>query len=441
MHKYILLVVDVVVLGCAFVVSLLIKFNTVFQAALNQWTTLLFLIICVPVVFHFFDLYNRLFYTQHLRIFFRMLKALLTIFLIYIILGFLTKFYFLIESRVFIFLFFAVTAILFFAIRLVLARRIMESFYCSQTRRIPCAYMGPDSRFEDIERFFDLNRITGYRIVKKASDSKNRQINDVFLLCESNRFDELYLYIKKALSEKRRVHVTSELLSMLNLGWEWCRIDHMPVYTFHQKKNQRVRDFIRRALDVIGSIVGLVVLAPFFVIIAIAIKLDSHGPVIFKQTRCGKNGEKFTFYKFRSMKEHEKSAAERSAEVDYFRTHGVPKIETMNSDFITEVGKILRKTSMDEWPQFVNVLKGEMSLVGPRPQQPHEIRCYATWHKDRLTVKQGLTGLWQVYGRGELPSDKSVFLDLIYVVNRTLTLDIKLLFQTIPAVILGRGAY
>jgi lipopolysaccharide/colanic/teichoic acid biosynthesis glycosyltransferase len=120
---------------------------------------------------------------------------------------------------------------------------------------------------------------------------------------------------------------------------------------------------------------------------------------------------------------------------------GIPKEETLKDEQITDVGRILRKTSIDEWPQFINVLKGDMSLIGPRPHRPHEVKCYHDWHKDRLSIKQGLTGLWQIYGRGEMPCDKSIFLDLIYVMNRSISLDLRLLFHTIPAVIFGKGAY
>jgi lipopolysaccharide/colanic/teichoic acid biosynthesis glycosyltransferase len=192
---------------------------------------------------------------------------------------------------------------------------------------------------------------------------------------------------------------------------------------------------------VFGSIIGLIVLAPFFLIVSIAIKLDSRGPVIYKQQRCGKNGKKFMFYKFRSMQKHDQKESELKAESLYYMNTSVPKVDTLQTRYITEIGKILRKTSIDEWPQFINVLKGEMSLIGPRPHRPHEVKCYQDWHSDRLSVKQGLTGLWQIYGRGEMPCDKSIFLDLMYVMNRSLSLDIKLIFKTIPAVILGKGAY
>ncbi|MBN2621617.1 sugar transferase [candidate division WOR-3 bacterium] len=194
-------------------------------------------------------------------------------------------------------------------------------------------------------------------------------------------------------------------------------------------------------MDIVVSIIGLIILAPLFFLVSLAIKLDSPGSIIYKQERCGKNGKKFIFYKFRSMREHDKSDMELANESNHYMKKVVPKTQMVENDYITDIGRIIRKTSIDEWPQFINVLKGDMSLIGPRPHRPHEVKCYQDWHKDRLLVKQGLTGLWQIYGRGEMPCDKSIFLDLIYVSTRSLSLDIKLLFQTIPAVILGRGAY
>jgi lipopolysaccharide/colanic/teichoic acid biosynthesis glycosyltransferase len=205
--------------------------------------------------------------------------------------------------------------------------------------------------------------------------------------------------------------------------------------------NQRLRDIVRRCLDIVVSLAVLGLLLPLFAVIACAIKMDSPGPVIYKQKRCGRDGKEFTFYKFRSMFERDRKDEKREEEFKHYIEHQLPKGKVINRHDITRVGRILRKTSCDELPQFINVLKGDMSLIGPRPPIPYEVKHYKKWHKDRLLIKPGISGLWQIYGRGNMPCDSSIFLDLIYVINRSLSLDIKLMLKTIPAVLLGKGAY
>jgi exopolysaccharide biosynthesis polyprenyl glycosylphosphotransferase len=433
---------DITIIIIACTLALLLRFGGLTDVMRNQYGTLIFLLLLTLVVFYFYDLYNRFFYTQRLRVFFRIVKAWLISLSVYVIVGFVTKFAFLIESRVFIILIYAISIILFIIIRLIFVEGILKYYFTASYRKIPCKYIGPHNSFEDFNEFFKKNGVVGFTLIdSNKADHSDRDCNEILLYSKTPNFDELYDQIKSRISSGQRIHIASALFNELNLGWEWCRIDSIAVYTFYMKGNQRFRDFLRRCIDIIGSIFSLIVLAPLFAIISIAIKLDSRGSVIYKQTRCGKDGKRFVFYKFRSMLEHKRSKEELEAEANYFREHGVPKVETMDSEYITDIGKILRKTSIDEWPQFINVLKGEMSLIGPRPHRPHEVKCYRTWHKDRLSVKQGLTGLWQIYGRGELPTDKSIFLDLTYVINRSITLDIRLLFHTVPAVILGKGAY
>jgi lipopolysaccharide/colanic/teichoic acid biosynthesis glycosyltransferase len=206
---------------------------------------------------------------------------------------------------------------------------------------------------------------------------------------------------------------------------------------------------IKRSIDIIGSTFALVFLSPVLFIIAIAIKLTSKGPILFKQQRLGQYGTRFTFLKFRSMyyqsdpKIHQNYVKQFiSGRQDLGKPSGRKGIFKMQDDpRITPVGQFLRRTSLDELPQFLNVLKGEMSLVGPRPPIPYEIETYELWHRRRfLEVKPGITGLWQVEGRSRTRFDDMVRLDLKYARTWSPWLDIKILLRTPTAVLRGDGA-
>ena len=196
--------------------------------------------------------------------------------------------------------------------------------------------------------------------------------------------------------------------------------------------------FAKRCLDILGSLVGLVLMGIAFLIFAPIIKIQSPGPVFFAQTRVGKNGRKFKFYKFRTMvvdAEAKKKELEAQNEMQgqMFKMEDDPRI--------IPIGKFMRKFSIDELPQFWNILKGEMSLVGTRPPTVDEFEQYELHHKARLGIKPGLTGMWQVSGRNEVTDfEEVVALDTTYISNWSLGLDIKILFKTIQVVLTGRGA-
>ena len=196
--------------------------------------------------------------------------------------------------------------------------------------------------------------------------------------------------------------------------------------------------FIKRALDIVCSLIGLIVGTPLFILIAVAIKLDSKGSVIFKQTRLGRGGSPFAFYKFRSMRQGSETLQDDLRHLDIT---GGPVFKIPKDPRITRVGYFLRRTTLDELPQLWNVFKGEMSLVGPRPPIPAEVEKYTHLQRHRLDVKPGLTCLWQVSGRSEIPFHEWVQLDLYYIQHQSLLLDLKILVRTLPAVLSRRGAY
>ena len=201
----------------------------------------------------------------------------------------------------------------------------------------------------------------------------------------------------------------------------------------------RLSYLLKRFFDVVLSLMALAALLPLFLVLAAAIKLTSPGPVFFVQIRVGRFGRTFSFYKFRSMYvDAEKRKAELLAQ-NQSRDGVIFKMK--NDPRITPVGRILRKTSMDELPQFLNVLFGDMSLVGPRPPLPSEVREYSLEERKRLNVRPGLTCLWQVSGRSDIPFKKQVSLDKQYISSRSLRQDLLILLRTVPAIMSGRGAY
>jgi len=217
-----------------------------------------------------------------------------------------------------------------------------------------------------------------------------------------------------------------------------------------QDKGKRPLLIMKRAIDIVGGAILALLCLPFCVLIALVVKATSKGPVLFRQQRVGQYGKQFTFLKFRSMyvdndhSVHKQFVTQMiTRELDGARSEKNQGVYKLTSDKrITRVGRFLRRTSLDELPQFINVLRGDMSLVGPRPPIPYELAAYQTWHRRRLLeVKPGITGLWQVTGRSTVDFDEMVRLDLRYATSWTPWLDLRILLRTPLAVIKGSGAY
>lgn len=185
--------------------------------------------------------------------------------------------------------------------------------------------------------------------------------------------------------------------------------------------------FFKRVIDVVCSLAGLLLLSPVLIIVSILIKFESDGPIIFSQDRIGYKGQKFKMYKFRSMVVNAEELKKKLAEQNEMSG---PMFKMKNDPRVTKIGKFIRKTSIDELPQLINILKGEMSLVGPRPSLPKEVKEFEPWMMERLEVKPGLTCYWQVSGRNDIDFEDWMKLDIKYVRERSFWLDIKLIFKT-----------
>lgn len=219
---------------------------------------------------------------------------------------------------------------------------------------------------------------------------------------------------------------------------------YMPTFVVPSAARGSALDLaFKRVIDIVLAAVGVAVLTPLWLVVALLIRISDHGPAFFKQTRVGKNGQPFTMYKFRTMRvdaEQVKASLEAANRADAGAGNSV-MFKMRDDPRVTRVGRVLRKTSIDELPQLLNVIKGDMSLVGPRPPLPSEVATYEPHVMGKFAVRPGITGLWQISGRSNLSWEETVQLDLDYAATRTLGLDTWILLQTVPALLRQEGAY
>lgn len=263
-------------------------------------------------------------------------------------------------------------------------------------------------------------------------------VDQVFFFLPKDRAEEAEHYLQ----ECEELGVTARLL----LDWydlkisktELSYLGNAPMLTFHTVSLNQSQLMLKRLMDIIGSLVGLIITGLVSLFVAPAIKLSSRGPVFYSQERVGQNGRTFRIYKFRSMYA---DADQKLEQLKQYNELQGAVFKMKNDPRVTPVGKFLRKTSLDELPQFWNVLKGDMSLVGTRPPTVAEVKEYQNYHRRRLSIKPGLTGMWQTSGRNEITDFEEIYhLDVQYIDHWSLGLDIKLLFRTLLTVVSGRGA-
>ena len=263
-----------------------------------------------------------------------------------------------------------------------------------------------------------------------------------------NQVDAVFIAVEpEDLSRTRRLYETAE-----RMGVTVCLmpdiyhselsqsrpayINGLPALIYRRVPENQLALLTKNTIDRIGALFGLLLAAPIFLLTALVIKLESRGPVFFKQVRSGLNGKPFKLLKFRTMCTN---AEDKKAALKAFNEMSGPVFKIKKDPRVTRVGKFLRKYSVDEIPQFINVLKGDMSLVGPRPPLPEEVAKYEPWQHRKLSVKPGVTCIWQVNGRNTIDFEEWMKLDLQYIDNWSLWLDAKLLAKTIPTVIKGSG--
>ncbi len=291
----------------------------------------------------------------------------------------------------------------------------------------------PEKAGTDIGRFRALGNTANIpRLIKEMA------VDEVIITLPWMYHRKIVSIIAQCEREQVRVRIVPDMFQMTLSHLDVEDLGGIPMIGVRDISIGRTQMLVKRAMDVTVALIGLILLLPFFALLALLIKLDSDGPVFFTQIRVGKGEHLFTCYKFRSMRRGAEGEQEKLRELN--EADG-PIFKIRDDPRITRVGRVLRRLSLDELPQLFNVLMGHMSLVGPRPAPPFEVQRYQSWHKRRLEVAPGMTGLWQVSGRSELSFDEMVLLDLYYIEHWSPFLDVQILLRTLPNMVTGEGAY
>lgn len=403
-----------------------------------------FILVLVITIFYIYGLYQKENRITALNEVLLITRATTFCLLLIMSASFLQKYDY---SRVIVILFWASSLVLMNFGR-VLVRKIQRYFYKKGIGTIRILIIGAGKWGLKLAEKLKEYKVFGYEVIgfidnetrpKKESFKffggienlnnviKRHNITDIYIANPAMSHEKILNLIYQSENLPVRFKVASDLFEIVAGGIDLNEIEGMPTLDLTKQGDMKIYEFLKRLMDLFLSLIMLIVTLPFWLFIICAIKFDTKGPAIFVQERTGQNGKLFKMYKFRTMYRD-------SDEHAY-----APK--TNNDKRITRVGQFLRKTSLDELPQLINVLKGQMSLVGPRPEMPFIVAKYKDWQRKRLDVKPGITGLWQVLGRKDLPLQENLEYDFYYIKNRSILLDIVILIKTVSAVLFQKGAY
>lgn len=317
-----------------------------------------------------------------------------------------------------------------------IARKIHVNFLQNGFGRVNIGIIGNGRQAKDIARRIDKYKFAGLEVVVfidlDTLDNLNQiikkySLDEVYIASPSLSQEKILTLIAKCRSKNVKFKVVSTIFDLITGSVDITNLESIPSLDLSKGSFPLWKKIYKRAFDVTISTFGLILTSPFWLIVTLLIKLESKGSILFIQERLGFNGKPFIIYKFRTM---------------YLGTPVYKKSPRHKDDQrITKIGRFLRMTSLDELPQLINILKGEMSLVGPRPEMAFIAQKYNLWQRRRLTVKPGLTGLWQILGRKDIPLSENLEYDFYYINNQSFILDIVILLKTIPIVLTGRGAY
>lgn len=293
----------------------------------------------------------------------------------------------------------------------------------------PSGHLGPTVQLGKSYPVWRVDELAGQlrahvidEIIFSVSRAKIGELEDILFLCDE---------------EGVRTRVVIDFFPHVHRNVSLDRFGALPFLTFSATPDDEMRLFLKRMLDVMLASISLAFLAIPMLLLSALVRATSKGPAIFAQVRCGLNGRKFTFYKFRSMVDN---ADDLKPGLEHLNERDGPIFKIVKDPRLTAIGPYLRRYSIDEWPQLWNVLRGDMSFVGPRPAVPSEVSQYETWQRRRLRMRPGLTCLWAIHGRDNVDFDTWMKLDLQYIDSWSLLLDFKILLQSIPQVLAGRGA-
>jgi len=363
-------------------------------------------------------------------------------------------------SRLFILLIGTITFLVLIAERLIY-HEVVKAVRMKghNTRNVLIVGSGPRAR--GFTRLILKHSEWGLRIIGYVDDDPREEdvkvlhgriigtINDIPSLVREIVIDEVVVAIPRRFLNRMEdvVHICEEtgiettiladLYDTMIANTHLSFIDNTPLLTFSTVPAQEWKLLVKAMIDIIGAAFLLFGLAPLLITIAIAIKMTSRGSILYRQRRIGLHGREFMLFKFRSMYV---DADEKQVELQHLNEMTGPVFKIQKDPRVTKIGRIIRKTSLDELPQLLNVVRGEMSLVGPRPPVPQEVDQYMRWQRRRLSMKPGITCIWQVNGRNKIGFEEWMKLDLQYIDNWSLGLDFKILFKTVPVVLFGYGA-
>ena len=439
---------DLVAIGISFTLATYIRFGNfkdMGDKGIHFQVCLVFLLFCT--IYSFFIDWNRNFLRRSI------LKEIYAVLQYNVLMLLVTQtiMYFLKWADVFsrgVMIYFAIINSAISLLLHLLIKNAMKLHYKSDQSKVKLLVITEKNMISKVEETLMANLDISYQIVQTiaAEDMQPDFLQKATLMA----LDEVFIYAPELPQKKVQEIINS--FDEMGVNCHYCvelpgthaersKIDDFGSYsviTYTRFQSSYKRLLIKRVMDIAGGLVGMLITLIFFPFVAIAIKADSPGPVLFSQVRIGRNGRRFKIYKFRSMY---MDAEERKKELEKQNEMQGLMFKMENDPRITRVGKFIRKTSIDELPQFYNVLKGDMSLVGTRPPTEDEFEKYNQYYRRRISMTPGLTGLWQVSGRSEIENfDDVVKYDLQYIDNWSLTLDIRILLRTVYVVVAGRGS-
>ena len=469
-HKILLFVSDLVVINLSFCFALWLQYRSgiYFPVAQFPFSYLPMFAIASLILVLFFQLHGLYKYQlieNPYNQFIAIAKSTVKAYLVFIVLIFLLK-HQLVIQRVTLLLSFVTLGLGLVLYRIILVPKVYR--YLKSTGRVKkhIIIVGAGERGRKLAKTINEREDSYFRVIGFVDDKSQFHvrsfhgipvlgpISSIQALAQNHHPDALLVAIN-SVSHNRLleiidhckqadcpVHVVSDLYQVIPNRLQVEQFDGIPTFQLKLPRSYLLYNLLKRTFDVVGSFVLLVALLPLFAILAVVIKLTSRGPVFYKTTVIGRDGKPFVWYKFRSMYVNTDDRHHRRFVRDLItgrRKEGNNKIT--RDPRVTPVGRIIRRFSIDELPQLFNVLKGDMSLIGPRPCLPFEYELMKEWHRRRFQITPGMTGLWQVCGRSEVAYDDMVVMDLYYIENRSFWLDFEILLKTVPVVLTGRGGY
>ncbi len=300
--------------------------------------------------------------------------------------------------------------------------------------------------FVDDDKEIHEEVVGGKRVLGRLNDLgqviANYNIDEIIVAIDGDDHEKLFKILDFCKSQNINIRLTSELFEVVTRKVDTEKYIDIPIVDVSAQYNNRLTLGIKRIIDLVVASIAILILSPIMIMISFLIKLSSKGPILFTQVRIGRYGKPFRFYKFRSMQVLSGEDEDRKEKMIEFMRNNVTSgsdTKIINESRVTWIGSVIRKTSLDELPQLFNVIKGEMSLVGPRPCLPYEYDNYEDWQKRRLSAIPGCTGVWQISGRSEVSFKDSIILDLYYINNMSPWFDLQLIFKTIPTMLFLRG--